>query len=76
LDGVTLTGGGVLNGVTLTGGGVIDAGIQRYAGGEARATQLLLVLVQANEARPAQQDAERFGDADQGARAALRWNSV
>jgi hypothetical protein len=32
--------------------------------GEARATQLLLALLQANEARPAQQDASRLSDAD------------
>jgi Family of unknown function (DUF5681) len=38
--------------------------VNRAASGEARATQLLLALVQANEARPAQQDADRFGDAD------------
>jgi hypothetical protein len=38
--------------------------VNRAASGEGRATQLLLALVQANEARPAQQDAERFGDAD------------
>ena len=38
--------------------------VNRAASGEARATQLLLALVQANEARPAQQDANRLGDAD------------
>jgi hypothetical protein len=38
--------------------------VNRAAPGEARATQLLLALVQANEARPAQQDANRLGDAD------------
>ena len=38
--------------------------VNRAASGEARATQLLLALVQANEARPAQQDASRLGDAD------------
>ena len=32
--------------------------VNRAASGEARATQLLLALVQANEARPAQQDAQ------------------
>jgi hypothetical protein len=36
--------------------------VNRAASGEARAT-LLLVLVQANEARPAQGDAERLGEA-------------
>jgi hypothetical protein len=38
--------------------------VNRAASGEARATQLLLALVQANEARPAQQDARRVSDAD------------
>jgi len=38
--------------------------VNRAASGEARATQLLLTLVQANEARPAQQDASRVSDAD------------
>jgi hypothetical protein len=38
--------------------------VNRAASGEARATQLLLALVQANEARPAQQDASRVSDAD------------
>jgi hypothetical protein len=38
--------------------------VNRAASGEARATQLLLALVQANEARPAQQDARRLSDAD------------
>jgi len=38
--------------------------VNRAASGEARATQLLLALVQANEARPAQHDADRLGDAD------------
>ena len=38
--------------------------VNRAASGEARATQLLLALVQANEARPAQQDANRVGEAD------------
>ena len=38
--------------------------VNRAASGEPRATQLLLALVQANEARPAQQDANRLGDAD------------
>jgi hypothetical protein len=38
--------------------------VNRAAGGEARATQLLLALIQANEARPAQQDANRLGEAD------------
>lgn len=38
--------------------------VNRAASGEARATQLLLALVQVNEARPAQQDAGRLGDAD------------
>ena len=33
--------------------------VNRAASGEARATQLLLALVQANEARPIQQDASR-----------------
>ena len=37
--------------------------VNRAASGEARATQLLLALVQANEARP-QDDAERLGAAD------------
>ena len=38
--------------------------VNRAASGEARATQLLLALVQADEARPAQQDANRLGEAD------------
>lgn len=38
--------------------------VHRAASGEARATQLLLALVQANEARPAQHDASRLSDAD------------
>jgi Family of unknown function (DUF5681) len=38
--------------------------VNRAASGEARATQLLLALVQANEARPAQQDGNRVGDSD------------
>jgi Family of unknown function (DUF5681) len=38
--------------------------VNRAASGEARATQLLMALVQANEARPAQQDASRLGEAD------------
>jgi hypothetical protein len=38
--------------------------VNRAASGEARATQLLLALVQANETRPAQQDANRLGEAD------------
>ena len=38
--------------------------VNRAASGEARATQLLLALVQANEARPAQHDASRLGEAD------------
>jgi hypothetical protein len=38
--------------------------VNRAASGEARATQLLLALVQANEARPAQHDANRLADAD------------
>ena len=38
--------------------------VNRAASGEARATQFLLALVQANEARPAQQDASRLSDAD------------
>ena len=38
--------------------------VNRAASGEARATQLLLALVQANEARPAQHDADRLGEAD------------
>ena len=38
--------------------------VNRAASGEGRAMQLLLALVQANEARPAQQDAERVSDAD------------
>ncbi len=38
--------------------------VNRAASGEARATQLLVALVQANEARPAQRDADRLGDAD------------
>ena len=38
--------------------------VNRAASDEARATQLLLALVQANEARPAQQDASRLSDAD------------
>ena len=38
--------------------------VNRAASGEARSTQLLLALVQANEARPAQQDASRLSDAN------------
>jgi hypothetical protein len=38
--------------------------VNRAASGEARATQLLLALIQANDARPAQQDASRLSDAD------------
>ena len=38
--------------------------VNRAASGEARATQLLLALVAANEARPAQSDADRLGEAD------------
>ena len=38
--------------------------VNRAASGGARSTQLLLALVQANEARPAQQDASRLSDAD------------
>ncbi len=38
--------------------------VNRAASGEARATQLLVALVQANEARPAQRDADRLGDGD------------
>jgi predicted ArsR family transcriptional regulator len=38
--------------------------VNRAASGEARATQLLLALVQANEARPAQSGADRLGEAD------------
>jgi Family of unknown function (DUF5681) len=38
--------------------------VNRAASGEARATQLLLALIQANEARPAQQDASGVSDAD------------
>jgi len=38
--------------------------VNRAASGEARATQLLLALVQANEAGRAQQDANRLGEAD------------
>jgi hypothetical protein len=38
--------------------------VNRAASGEARATQLLLALVQANEVRPAQQEGSRLGDAD------------
>jgi hypothetical protein len=38
--------------------------VNRAASGEARATQLLLALVQANEARPAQQGPGRLSDAD------------
>jgi hypothetical protein len=37
--------------------------VNRAASGEARATQLLLALVQANETRP-RQDANRLGEAD------------
>jgi hypothetical protein len=37
--------------------------VNRAASGEARATQLLLVLAQANETRP-QSDAERLGETD------------
>ena len=38
--------------------------VNRAASGEARAAQLLLALVQANEARPAQQDGSPLGEAD------------
>ena len=38
--------------------------VNRAASGEMRATQLVLALAQANESRPAQQDADRLGDAD------------
>ena len=38
--------------------------VNRAASGEARATQLLLAFIQANEARPPQQDANRLGEAD------------
>jgi hypothetical protein len=38
--------------------------VNRAATGELRATHLLLSLVQANEARPAQQNADRVNDAD------------
>jgi hypothetical protein len=38
--------------------------VNRAASGEMRATQLLLTLAQANEARPAPQDAARPSDAD------------
>ena len=38
--------------------------VNRAASGEARATQLLLALVAANEARPGQSDAGRLGEAD------------
>jgi hypothetical protein len=38
--------------------------VNRAASGEARATQLLLALVQANEAHSAHPDAGRLGDAD------------
>jgi uncharacterized membrane protein YheB (UPF0754 family) len=38
--------------------------VNRAASGEARATQLLLALIQANEARPAQHDADRLAEAD------------
>ena len=38
--------------------------VNRAASGEARATQVLLALVQANETRPAQQDASRLSDTD------------
>jgi hypothetical protein len=36
----------------------------RAASGEARSTQMVLAHAQANEARPAQQDASRLGEAD------------
>ena len=46
----------------------LDAAVKQLvnhaASGEIRATQLRLALVQANEARPPQQDADRLGDAD------------
>jgi hypothetical protein len=38
--------------------------VNRAASGEARATQLLLALIQTNEARPAQQDTNRLSEAD------------
>jgi hypothetical protein len=38
--------------------------VNRAASGEARATRLLLALVQADEARPAHQDPTLLGDAD------------
>ncbi len=38
--------------------------VNRAASGEARATQLLLALVQANEAKPPQQGVNRVGDDD------------
>ena len=38
--------------------------VNRAASGEARATQLLLALVQANEARPAHWDTAHLGEAD------------
>jgi Family of unknown function (DUF5681) len=38
--------------------------VNRAAAGELRATQLLLALVQAHEAQPAQHDADRVSDAD------------
>jgi Family of unknown function (DUF5681) len=38
--------------------------VNRAASGEARATQLLLALAQANEARPTRADAEPFEEAD------------
>jgi uncharacterized protein Veg len=38
--------------------------VNRAASGEARATHLLIQLVQASEARPAQADADSVGEAD------------
>jgi hypothetical protein len=38
--------------------------VNRAASGESRATQVVLPLAQANEARPAQGDADRLGEAD------------
>jgi hypothetical protein len=39
--------------------------VNRAAAGEPRATQLLLALVEADEARPAQQDAAHLNEADE-----------
>ena len=38
--------------------------VNRAASGEARATQLLIQVVQATEARPAEPDADSVGEAD------------